>query len=905
MRPGFLGTVGVRAGPTAAAFEAASKNMDHTQTNTQTISSSARPRRQTTRFRIHLALVALVCLGAGGFLATHYPVTPVVPMAATLVFAAACAVFFRWPDLWLLAVPGLLPLIGFAPWTGWITFEELDLLVLAAAAGGYARAALPGIALPAKGQRVHLISPGPLLLLLLFAVSTLVAMGRGFEDAGGFVFGWYQGYHEPMNSLRLAKSFFLAALLLPLWWGAVARRGEQAAAWLAVGLSLGLAAASLTTVWERIAFTGLFDFSSDYRTTGMFWEMHVGGAALDGFLTLCVPFAVREVFFARSTRRWGTAVACLALAGYACLTTFSRGVYLAVPIAVTVTIACCMLSARRQAAALARARPPVATGPAPMAATTSGAPLMSAATASTATVHPAAHTAGKGFLAGALLVVLFTAAIWWVFPSSGYRGLLALFGAMAMALPLARLLRGYKAVDWVMAVVSGLFFGAGACAVAWLVPKGAYVAYVLSAAFCVCTIFLWHHSPAMAQRRGSAGLAAQLGLAAYLALLTSAVLVAGHWGGSSALGAMLLVVLVFFLLSLASAASPRPLWPVSYRWQTTALAAMVMVGGTLGVMAGGAYMSSRFSTSESDLDGRINHWRKGWWMLNTPADQALGKGLGRFPASFFFAPSSDEHPGDYRLKSEPGNSFLTLGGGKQRYMGWGELLRMSQRIHTPKGPVNVVLMTRANRPVTLHLEICQKHLLYNADCLLGGTALKFDPGTAGHWQELRMTLQGKDLPDSDWYAPRLAVFSIATDTGQGVVDIDKIQVTDGQGRSLLDNGDFSQGLQRWFFSSDRNHMPWHIKSLLMNVLFDQGLVGLALFGLMGIAALWRVVLGSAKDHALAPAIAGGLVGFVVVGLFDSLVDVPRLAFVFYLVLMLGLTVRPSRARPVPRAASVA
>jgi len=45
-----------------------------------------------------------------------------------------------------------------------------------------------------------------------------------------------------------------------------------------LGLMLGLAAAAISTIWERTAFTGLLNFSSDYRTTGMFWEMHVGGA---------------------------------------------------------------------------------------------------------------------------------------------------------------------------------------------------------------------------------------------------------------------------------------------------------------------------------------------------------------------------------------------------------------------------------------------------------------------------------------------------------------------------------------------------------------------------------------------------------------------------------------------------
>ena len=55
--------------------------------------------------------------------------------------------------------------------------------------------------------------------------------------------------------------------------------------------------------------------------------------------------------------------------------------------------------------------------------------------------------------------------------------------------------------------------------------------------------------------------------------------------------------------------------------------------------------------------------------------------------------------------------------------------------------------------------------------------------------------------------------------------------------------------------------------------------------------LLRVTLGPGRHHPLAPAIAGGLVGLVTVGLFDSLLDMPRLAFLFYFMLLLGLTLR--------------
>ena len=64
------------------------------------------------------------------------------------------------------------------------------------------------------------------------------------------------------------------------------RTGRQ----LALGIAIGLGTASLAALWERLAFTDLLNFSSDYRSTALFWEMHVGGAALDGWLLLTIPF---------------------------------------------------------------------------------------------------------------------------------------------------------------------------------------------------------------------------------------------------------------------------------------------------------------------------------------------------------------------------------------------------------------------------------------------------------------------------------------------------------------------------------------------------------------------------------------------------------------------------------------
>lgn len=132
-----------------------------------------------------------------------------------------------------------------------------------------------------------------------------------------------------------------------------------------------------------------------------------------------------------------------------------------------------------------------------------------------------------------------------------------------------------------------------------------------------------------------------------------------------------------------------------------------------------------------------------------------------------------------------------------------------------------------------------------------------------------------------WYAPRLLAFSVAMTSQGGVTNLADVALTGADRRQLLANGDFSAGMAHWVFSSDRYHMPWHIKSRNMNVLFDRGLLGAALWGMLLVGAPWRTSLG----------------GFAVIGLFDSLVDVPRVAWLFYLLVLMALTLPRQPSAP--------
>jgi hypothetical protein len=217
--------------------------------------------------------------------------------------------------------------MNFSIWTGWIVFEELDIVLLAVLAGGYGRWAwIRDGASPTANPHWGLKHA----LWCALAVTGLVALSRGLTDAGGWAFDWFAGYDHALNSVRVFKSVGFALLLWPLLIQQLRENSVLAHRRFAWGMVIGLACVSLSVMWERAGSVGLWNFSSNYRTVALFWEMHVGGAAIDAYLAMAVPFSVWALMTAKRPNLWAAAASLILVVGYACLTTFSRGVYLAV-----------------------------------------------------------------------------------------------------------------------------------------------------------------------------------------------------------------------------------------------------------------------------------------------------------------------------------------------------------------------------------------------------------------------------------------------------------------------------------------------------------------------------------------------------------------------------------------------
>jgi len=641
--------------------------------------------------------VALACLVGGSVLAWHHPLWSALCLVALWLWADL--VFWR-PGVWLWVVPAALPVMNFSPWTGWLVFEEFDLLLLGTLAGAYARMAVtthansairsannqPSIGQPERGLHA---------LLLAMAFMALLGLWRGFAGAGGFRFDWYAGYTDALNSWRVFKSLSFALLFFPVLRWHASRGGACAATRLAQGMVAGMAVVTLAVLWERAAFPGIFDFSANYRTVALFWEMHVGGAAIDVYLAMSCPFVLWALVTTRRSVVWLMLALLAVLTAYACLTTFSRGVYLAV----------------------------------------------------------------------ALPVLALVGMLWW-------------------------------------------------------------------------------------QRR-------------------------------------------------ALPPGERLAW----RERANGVLSMLVLLEVVAALVGGSFMAERLTRSEADLSSRVDHWRHGLDLLASPADWLLGKGLGRLPANYAAQAPKGEFPGAVRHRTkpqpgqpdqldrpdQPGNAFVTLYGPKTQPKLSGSFA-LTQRVARVSGTSHQVLLdVRVEENTRIEFSVCERHLLYDRRCQ--ATRVRVKPvrvqGQAV-WQPLAATLQGDDFANDGWHGARLMMFSVSVVDVARAADIDNVMLMGQSATLLLNNGDFSAGMAQWFPAAQSNFLPWHLDNFYLEVLVERGLPTLLLFLAVVLGAMVSLWRRPDRPLPLVPFIAASLAAVLLVGVVSSVMDVPRVAYMFMLWLFVAI-----------------
>jgi len=302
------------------------------------------------------------------------------------------------------------------------------------------------------------------------------------------------------------------------------------------------------------------------------------------------------------------------------------------------------------------------------------------------------------------------------------------------------------------------------------------------------------------------------------------------------------------------------------------LVTLVLVAGV-----GGGYFQKRFGETGRDWQTRVDHWTQAIAMMDGSLQaQLFGMGLGSFPRIYLERGPADNQPATFGFASERDNTFFRIGTGQTIYY--------AQRIAFRAGQnYRLELDVRSRQgDARIDTPICEKQMLNSRQCAWQGHVVPGD----GQWHKLSRVVSSAQVGAEDWlHRPPVELFLYNPGKG-GVVDVDNLRLLDQAGHDLLCNGDFSRGDDCWFFKT-HSHLPWHIKNVWVHVLFEQGWLGLLAFTGLTLLALSRLARAGWRGHRLAWAWLASLAGLLMVGMFDSLFDAPRLATLLMALLLLG------------------
>lgn len=763
---------------------------------------------------------------------------PVIRLAYVIVMAFFLLGFFR-PYWGLVAWLFCVPWFSLTKWTGAMVIEEFDLALWGYCLGVVVHLLRHGMPGPTVNLRWHL---GALCFVLLALAWQIAAIIKGYQllPANGALY--FTNYEDQGGPLRIAKALFSALSLYACcrYLSADWQRFQRA---LVLGFALGAMAVVLGCLFERWHFTGLLNLTTDYRTTAWFWEMHTGGATLDAYLALCLPFILLGLIQAKSLVEKTLFAMLLAGYSYVALTTFSRGVYLAV---LLVGVCFFALHYYRYKA--------------------SGRLLLPA------NKHRLYVMLPLGLVAIVATLLLF--------PFGGYRVLLAISGLVLLLMFFVAHINAFNRLG----AFAGALAAIGVMLLIYLlagIAKPVYLLYALCWSAALALLYLKYI------QRGGILTDLLLGFCLMLLALLS-VAICWYWSDYSLTMAQLPGLLLLPLLALVMLLPLKQLTPVPLVISAAVWALISGVALMLAMFFNSSYIDSRFSTTDQDLLGRFDHWDKAIQAMPNATDIWVGSGVGRFVPLNRERGEIDDQVAILSLLPLQQGNVLYLKSGSHIH-GYGELFRITQQISRPIGELELQLMLRHATDIKLLAEICDKQLLYHGKCARGSLAVKGAADGVGHY-----SVRFADNPFSTAATDNLMskTFSLAISNPDKEVVIESLRLLDSSGINLLNNSDFSEQMRSWFFSSDRHHMPYHVKGLWPMQLFEMGFIGLILWTLYTALVCAKQLFNRPMFSEMGSAVALAAVGILLVGLFDSVIDGGRMAMLYVVLLLLAGSIRP-------------
>lgn len=702
---------------------------------------------------------------------------------------------YRRRDIWIAALPAMVPVLDVTMWSGRFFWTEYDIFLLVT---------LTILILPARGQRSESAPSDPPLQLSPIVIPSLIGLSVVISTAIQLV-PWpalqldsFFDYKSPFNALRVAKGFLWGLAFSPFLLAAIRRSRHETIRLFLVGVLIATAATGLAVIWERGVFaavwTGqgvygvlarLLDTATSYRATGLFSAMHVGGTSIDGFLAIALMLSIPACVYAPKRHQALLAALALGLGLYAALFTFSRGLYAGLLVG---GIAAVLLILRRE---------------------------------------------GRGQSRHATFMVI------------------GLFALAAILSWLAFSVGGYQALLWAMMAVSAVallsIFAAGGSS-----PGAAILAGI---ALIVAGLGI---QDGIAESRWQDATLAE-------SVLYSALLVVG-----------LAVFAVAAFRSRAFVKLPAPL----ARFLPLLFLALAVALPT----AGGYRMTERSSSSFTDFLSRIGHWWESAQIMEPSlGTQLFGAGVGSYPRLYHWANFDRSNIVDFTLGAEPGETqerkFLRLKAGD-----FSIVQRLPMRPNT-----NYRLEYRirsAEDGGGMLAKFCEKHILYSDRYVPNCVTMKSSATEANQWQTGTADINSGKLGSAGWAGWPVNIMLYPS--RRPIVDIDYIRVFDPQGREITKNSGFDANMDRWVFIRDFEHVDWHVKNLFLHFYLEQGLFGafvIALAVAVFLLAQWRAYR---RGSRMAAGLIAAMIAMMVVGLFGTILDNPRVTTLFMLVLVAGL-----------------
>jgi len=305
----------------------------------------------------------------------------------------------------------------------------------------------------------------------------------------------------------------------------------------------------------------------------------------------------------------------------------------------------------------------------------------------------------------------------------------------------------------------------------------------------------------------------------------------------------------------------------------------------------GRNIQARFETTTQDLAVRFSHWSQVLDILNdTPDGFWLGAGKGSFPRDYYLHHElQGQHLALAQRHQEDDQSFIRFTPSDKA----GNLFLQQRLSPVAKGGHKLVLRLRAphGKAEALLVELCERHILkFRSECRWYKVRI---PAGNGDWQTFStaIDLSGLGLPRLGSLARPLDISLMNRGIHNGL-DIGSAQIIGPGNRMLLQNPDFTDGWDHWFLSYG-DHLRWHIKNVFIYWLYQGGALGLLVMLAACTYIGLRLARAAARGDRFAVLVASALAGCLMVGLFDSLFDEPRIALLFLLLAGAGLIGRPS------------